>query len=225
MKNADKYDELSLLRTDDGSYTLSNAALGETYHNRHGAITESKHVFIEHGLKPLLHFKEILLLEVGFGTGLNAWLTWNFCVTNQLRVQYQTLEPLPLPEQLCPVPEGYSEMEQKRWIDLHQSAWEQRCLFDQFFNLYKTTQTVEKFLADPNSFDLVYFDAFAPPYQPEIWEAPVFEHIFSLLKPGGILVTYCAKGAVRRTMQQCGFQVERLAGPPGKREMLRAKKV
>lgn len=224
MKNAGK---LEILSTPDGSYTLLNKELGETYHSKYGAITESKHVFIEAGLSQLATQESVQLLEVGFGTGLNAWLTAKYAIEKNICVNYVGLEPFPLASEYCKMPElGSSIADDKTlWDWIHSFLWDLDQQLNSHFSLFKITQGIAQFTSENNFFDLVYFDAFAPNYQPEMWELSIFQKLFSMLKKGGILVTYCSKGQVRRTLQETGFMVEKLPGPPHKREMLRARKM
>ncbi len=211
-------------RTADGSFTLYNARLNERYHSTHGAIQESTHVFIEMGLMHLGR-PHVDVLEVGLGTGLNLLLTWIRCLEGKLTANYTALEPFPLSaEQLVALDHcqelawpGLHDPFVERMTGMHDAPWEP------FGGLrfQKLPMAVQQFNAEGMA-DLIYFDAFAPMVQPEMWTLEVFQRMFRALRPGGVLVTYCAKGEVRRTMQQAGFLVQRLPGPPGKREMLRA---
>lgn len=210
--------------TADGTWTLRSDALDEQYHSLHGAAQEGRHVFIEAGMRRAMA-TPLRVLEVGLGTGLNALLTWIEAERAGRAVLYHALEPLPVP------------MNALRMLD-HPSAlavpacaagyWEMmtadpgiRIRLSGSFVFERSTGRAQH-LACTDAFDLVYFDAFSPAVQPELWTADVFARMFRALCPGGALVTYCAKGGVRRTLQACGFDVERLPGPPGKREMLRA---
>lgn len=215
---------LGLLRTGDGSLTLRHEALNEQYHSVHGAVTESTHVFIRHGLahvgKP-----DVDVLEVGLGTGLNLLLTWIRCMEGKCAVRYTALEPFPL---TGPQLDELGHCAELAWPGLHaqflalmtgpQELWQGA---EGGLDLRRRRTPVQE-LGETNAYDLVYHDAFAPEKQPEMWTPDVFTRLFTALRPGGVLVTYCAKGDVRRTMRAAGFDVERLPGPPGKREMLRA---
>lgn len=219
--------EKQLLKTGDGSTTLHLPEWDEQYHSKHGAIQEALHVFIKHGL---LYFYEqnkpqtISVLEIGFGTGLNALLTY---VTAKeilsLKVDYTGLEAYPVAlEEISLL--NFTEqlnIDNLAFDKMHTSLWEQAEAISDKFNLTKRKLRFEEF-KELEAFNLIYFDAFGPRVQPELWEKPIFEQMFAALKPNGVLVTYSAKGAVRRSMQEVGFTVERLPGPPGKREMLRA---
>lgn len=218
-----------LLKTGDGSTTLHLPKWNEQYHSKHGAIQEALHVFIEHGLHYIYNQEKpstIAVLEIGFGTGLNALLTYLVGKEKEdLQIEYTGLEAYPVAlneintlnfaEQL--------EISKSEYTALHTGAWEEVEAISDRFTLTKKNIRFEDFTSS-ESFDLIYFDAFGPRVQPELWEASIFEHMFAALKPNGVLVTYSAKGEVRRTMQRVGFTVERLPGPPGKREMLRAQK-
>jgi tRNA U34 5-methylaminomethyl-2-thiouridine-forming methyltransferase MnmC len=222
-KDAKQY--IQLQKTRDGSFTLLNTELGETYHSRHGAFSECKYVYIEKGLNSNTGFDEQKVLEVGFGTGLNAWLSSIWAVENACQIEYCALEPLPLSQDLCLCP--MEDIEAVRAFQLlHGCPWEAPYQCNPYFTITKNEQTIDSFLKSP-SFqpNLVFYDAFAPGYQPEMWHPDIFKRLFEIMIPNGILVTYCAKGDVRRALKQAGFKLERLKGPPGKREMVRARKM
>ena len=211
-----------LQQTADGSATLFVPDLDEHYHSVKGARTESVHVFIDMGLRacPVAAPR---VLEVGFGTGLNALLTWDEAEHARRPVSYTTLEryPLRLDEALSL---GYGGAD-GRLRALHAAAWETPVTLSPCFTLCKRQADFTTLPLPGGAFDLVYFDAFAPDKQPEMWTDERFSALFAALSPGGILTTYCAKGEVRRRLQRAGFGVERLPGPPGgKREILRARK-
>lgn len=214
--------------TADGSHTLYLKNLDENYHSLHGAITESLHVFINAGLQQFLHTTgTIHILEIGFGTGLNTLLSCLFAEENALQIHYTALEPSPLNNTLIQTL-NYSlqlgnNSSENIFNAIHSASFENEIAITKNFILHKQQVTLETFQSS-NHYDLVYFDAFGPRVQPEIWSLKNFQKLFHLIKPDGILVTYCAKGEVRRAMQTAGFIVERLPGPPGKREMLRALK-
>ncbi len=216
--------ERSPLRTADGSLTLHIAQWDEPYHSRHGAVQESTHVFIKAGLEQVAK-PTIDVLEVGLGTGLNLLLTWVRCLEGKCAVNYTALEPYPVAKEHL---EALGHADELAWPGLHEpflevmtgaaGAWQQGIGGLRFRRLEGPVQD----FAEEAMVDVVYFDAFAPEKQPDMWTEEVFRRMFRALRPGGVLVTYCAKGEVRRTMQAAGFEVERLPGPPGKREMLRA---
>lgn len=212
------------MRTGDGSYTLRSARFDEPYHSLHGAVTESRNVFIDAGLKAIPH-ASVDVLEIGLGTGLNALLTWQGSAASGTCVRYRALEPFPVPLEVLravdhPLRAGMPERAEGYWRMLAAQPGRPVRLDDGF--TFEVSSRTVQVLDARATFDLVYMDAFAPDRQPEMWTGDVFARLFAALRPGGLLVTYCAKGVVRRTMQHAGFNVERLPGPPGKREMLRA---
>ena len=213
--------------TADGSHTLYVEALDETYHSTHGAIQEAVHVFINAGLnyfnKPKLN-----VLEIGFGTGLNAFLTLLEDKKSDVEINYTGIEAYPLEEeiisQLNYVAELNSNDEEKQLFEkLHQVEWGSHQKITGNFKLNKTKVELDKF-ATTEQFDVIYFDAFGPRVQPEMWTETILEKMYNCLVDDGILVTYCAKGSVKRVLKAVGFEVEPLPGPPGKREMTRAVK-
>jgi tRNA U34 5-methylaminomethyl-2-thiouridine-forming methyltransferase MnmC len=216
---------LKLLTTSDGSQTILNEALGSTYHSRHGALTESEHVFIHAGLRRKLTAEpnSISILEMGFGTGLNALLTYRAGTKANIPIHYEALELFPVPKEVWQHYMLPSELNALREVfeNMHHAVWNDSVMLTNAFALTKHHVSLLNF--HPNiRFDLVYYDAFEPETQPELWTKEVFERLFSWLNPGGILTTYCCKGDVRRAMLAAGFLVEKLPGPPRKREMIRA---
>lgn len=218
--------KIELQITEDGSHTLFVPTLNEHYHSVHGAIQESKHIFIDAGLRNCSK-SQIKVLEIGFGTGLNAFLTALESEDNNLNISYTTLELYPItlldanklnfPKLLNPSKEIIFEA-------IHAAKWEEREQITSRFSILKhhlDFSNPDNFVTE-EKFDVIYFDAFAPEKQPEMWTLPIFQKIYSLCEPDAILTTYCAKGSVRRMLQEVGFEVERLPGPPGKREILRA---
>lgn len=212
--------------TEDGSHSFWVPELNETYHSRFGAIQESKHVYINAGLKALPHVSSIQVLEVGFGTGLNALLTLLEPCTCGANIDYTTLEPYPLTD------DEYSHLNYGSFFDgaapallqtLHEAAWQQRVVIAKGFVLNKLNILLQDFVPQ-QQFHLVYFDAFAPAVQPELWTTTIFEKIYNAVYDEGIVVTYCSKVQVQKAMKEAGFAVEKLAGPTGKREMIRARK-
>lgn len=220
----------SLYTTEDGSTTLYNARLGEHYHSTHGAMQESLHIFIEAGLKHRLgsvQDEPLRLLEIGFGTGLNALLTWEEAETRGLSIHYTTLELYPLPSEIY-IQLRYSTphmvaQTQTRLMQLHTAPWGVEVALDRHFGLHKIDMDLLTYRhPTERRLDLIYFDAFSPETQPELWSQEIFERLLACCAPGAILVTYCAKGEVRRRLERAGFSVVRLPGPLGKREILRA---
>lgn len=220
-------DSLQLVTTKDGSQTILNEQLGSTYHSRHGALTESKHVFIDKGLRKLLdgQVTDITLLEMGFGTGLNALLTLKLAQELDLNVDYHGLELYPVPETVWSEYELPLELISSAadFEKLHQANWNESVVVNQQFQLTKHQVSLLDFESD-KKFNLVYFDAFEPETQPELWTEQVFQKLFDLIVEGGVLTTYCCKGYVRRNMIAAGFVVEKVPGPPGKREMIVAQR-
>ncbi len=215
---------LSIITTSDGSHTIRNETTGDTYHSIHGAIQESNHVFIQSGLLHFLsltHAKTVRILEVGFGSGLNAFLTLKACEKYKVEVDYVALETNPLDDHLV-AGLNYSKGD-SRFDVLHQADWHTPISISPNFSLTKFKQTIQAHNFLPGSIDLVYYDAFSPTSQPEMWTLEVFQKIKLLMATPSIFVTYCAKGQVKRDLKSAGFIVESIPGPPGKREMVRAK--
>ena len=217
--------KLEVIQTADGSHTLFHPNLNEHYHSKNGSISESMHVFIKMGLQYKgLNKSKLRILEVGFGTGLNALLS--FMYGGEIVISYTALEPFPLNKELIKQL-NYIELlsieSDADFINLHECEWNSKYKLNANFELLKCKTRLEDFNTNER-FDLVYFDAFAPRPQPELWDKKIFVKLFGLMDNNAVLVTYCAKGQVRRNMQEAGFTVQRLEGPPGKREMLRASK-
>lgn len=216
--------DLIPVRTEDGSFTLDSPALGEHYHSLFGAVTESRHVYIEQGLRSTEKSK-LDILEVGLGTGLNALLTWMECGPTGPQVDYLALEPYPLPQRLRMAADHISSInapgKEKGFKAMMSSPDSEWLELQDGFRFRWERQEVQQ-LEMKEAFDLVYFDAFAPAIQPAMWTLDVFRRIHRAMRPGAILVTYCAKGDVRRAMIQAGLMAERVQGPPGKHRMLKA---
>ncbi|MFY7943072.1 MAG: tRNA (5-methylaminomethyl-2-thiouridine)(34)-methyltransferase MnmD [Crocinitomicaceae bacterium] len=217
---------LEIKRTADGSNTIFLPDLNENYHSFHGAIQEANHVFIKNGLDQFTSTSEITIFELGFGTGLNALLTCMWAEKNKVKIEYVSIEAFPVPINICkkmdyPVhldpssPEAYSK--------LLEAEWEQLIPISTHFSIRKINSAIQEW-TNNQKFDLIYFDAFGPRAQSEMWELPILEKMFNSLEDNGILVTYCAQGQFRRNLKYLGFNVESLPGPPGKREMTCAHK-
>ncbi len=210
--------------TEDGSHTLFSERFCEHYHSTHGAIQESRHVFISSGLAEV-DLSSPSILEIGFGTGLNALLSLIYGQENDLPIRYTTIEMYPMSTALVELINytetlGYAD----EYRLLHNSEWEEWINITSYFHLKKLEgDLVTTRLTD--AYDLIYFDAFSPEAQPELWKESIFGKIANVCNPGAVLTTYSAKGAVRRSLQASGFEVERIPGPPGKREMIRARKL
>jgi tRNA U34 5-methylaminomethyl-2-thiouridine-forming methyltransferase MnmC len=219
---------LKIITTADGSHSLFNEELNETYHSVHGAIQESVHVFIKNGLEYVLEKNSPLstsILEVGFGTGLNALLTLQYLQGHAKTVNYTAIEDSPLEEEVWSRLNYASLLNMEAaFKDLHNTAWGRQQALTGNFNLLKIKNTLQQAALSKESLDLVYYDAFAPSKQPELWRIDVLRKIFEALKSGGVLVTYCAKGQLKRDLSSLGLAVETLAGPPGKKQMVRAAK-
>ena len=193
-----------------------------------GAVQESQHVYLTAGLLHYIHSRfpykesqvEIQTLEFGFGTGLNAFLTALEAEKQKIKIRYVTLEKFPLPQEITNQL-NYPEVNRSLFQQIHQSVWGNPVQITPYFNLQKLAIDFADF-DFPNHYDVVYYDAFAPDKQPEVWSQDLFDKLFSVMNKGGILTTYCAKGSIRRMMLKAGFAVERIAGALGKREMLRA---
>ena len=225
MHNKNNIRSLKIIETADGSQTLLDQNLGEIFHSRRGAITESRHVFITNGLKLFSHKDKTIILEVGFGTGLNAFLTCLESGSMNTRITYNAIELFPVPETIWKSL-NYSEIlgaRRELFDHIHLAPWDTPVTIEQNFILKKIRGDI---LAWPLSgpYHLIYFDAFSPGIQPALWTQELFSKLFKHTLPGGVLVTYSAKSAVRHALKASGWVVEKLPGPPGKREMIRARR-
>lgn len=215
------------VKTADGSDTLFVTELGEHYHSTFGAVQESMHIFIGAGLRkcdqPLIN-----LFEVGFGTGLNAYLTLLESLKTNQTIRYITIEKYPLPSEIWTLlnyPDIVPDGDPRLFHTIHEANWNEEVQITDHFSLLKCSADLLDFdYSALPLFDLIYFDAFSPEKQPELWKSSVFSQLVSHCAPMGKLVTYCAKGVVRRSLKEVGFTPERIPGPPGKREMLRGTK-
>ena len=216
-----------LVKTADGSDTLFVAELGEHYHSTFGAVQESMHIFIDAGLHKCKQ-SSINLFEVGFGTGLNAYLTVLDTLKTNQTIQYITIEKNPLQSEIWSalnyaetVPGGHPSL----FTIIHEAKWNEKVKITDHFSILKLSSDLVGFdYSALPLFDLIYFDAFSPEKQPELWDTSIFSQLESHCFPKAKLVTYCAKGIVRRSLKEVGFIPERIPGPPGKREMLRGTK-
>lgn len=220
----------SIITTSDGSKTIQIEGWNEQYHSIHGALQEAKHVYINAGLKTFLERQPkqnaLTVLEIGFGTGLNALLTALESLNISQEICYHGIEAYPVEaEELQAL--GYHTLigsDPSIFQNIHNCSWHETHKILPHFSIVKR-QAFFSDIAEVNEFDVIYFDAFGPRVQPNLWIESIFKKMYEALRPNGLLVTYCAKGSVRRCMQAVGFEVERLPGPPGKREMLRAIKL
>ena len=221
---------IRLITTSDGSHSLYNPQLKETYHSTHGALTESLHVFIKEGLELLVQegCKQISILEVGFGTGLNALLVWDFALKHSdVQIHYETLEPFPLDQQLYQLLNYTtlfeSHVSAEQFQSLHTAAWAEPQSLNENFTFVKHKTSLKDFRSE-YKFNLVFYDAFAPSKQAEMWDVEALGCTYSMMDEKAVLVTYCAQGQFKRNLAGLGLQVETRDGPPGKKEMVRARK-
>ena len=222
--------EREIIVTADGSHTVLLPQQNITYHSRHGALRESMHIFIQAGLQ-FVWAKEpgktLHIFEMGFGTGLNAWLTLQQANQQQQQVHYYACEMYPLNKNEYEKLNYVTAEERHTFLQLHTCPWEKPAIISPCFILHKSnTSLLSIYLKEliPAGIDLVYYDAFAPNDQPELWTPQVFEQLYANMHAGAALVTYCSKGSARRSMRAAGFTVKKLPGPPGKWEMVRAVK-
>ena len=216
-----------VIKTADGSSTISVPELNEHYHSVNGAIAEANHVYINAGFKELEQ-KQISILEIGFGTGLNALLTLLNSIDDEKNVFYQGVEAYPVSTAELSALNYIEELNAQKSSDLynlmHDCDWEVETKITDNFTLLKQKKSFKE-IDDVSKFDLIYFDAFGPDVQPDLWTEDIFMRMYESLKPNGILVTYSSKGIVKRALRSVGFTVKRLAGPKGKRHILRASKL
>lgn len=223
------HNNLIIQLTEDGSHTIAIPELNITYHSRHGAIQESLHVFINAGLDFFVeknHHKTIHIFEVGFGTGLNTLLSLEYAINHNKKIIYQTIEPYPI---------SIAEANHLNYADLvsknlkqnfylmHACDWNKKFVLHNLFSFQKIKNSLHQFETS-EQFHVIYFDAFDPNAQPELWTETIFRKMFSLLYSNGIVVTYSSKGSVQRAMKAAGFSIKKIKGPPGKREIIRALK-
>lgn len=215
-----------IIQTLDGSTTIHLQEWDECYHSKHGAIQEAQHVFIKNGLS-LFKNNQVSILEIGFGTGLNAFITYLEAQKRNQSIDYVGVEAYPISAEEVRMMNYVDELnagnESSVFKKMHESNWGEQIVLSNDFLLTKRKQFFEE-IDDLEKFDLIYFDAFGYRVQPELWSTAIFEKMYNSLKPKGVLVTYAARGVVKRSMIEVGFTVEKLEGPPGKREMFRARK-
>lgn len=215
-----------ILTTNDGSTTIHLPEWNESYHSKHGAIQEAYHVFIKSGLS-LFEGKSVSILEIGFGTGLNAFITYLEAQKSNQVINYVGVEAYPVDVeealQMNYVSELNASNEKDIFNKMHQISWEEKKVVSNDFSLTKRKQFFQD-ISDVDSFDLIYFDAFGFRVQPELWSFDIFKKMYAALKTNGVLVTYACRSSIKNAMIECGFKVEKLPGAPGKREMLRGTK-
>jgi tRNA U34 5-methylaminomethyl-2-thiouridine-forming methyltransferase MnmC len=218
---------IEIITTSDGSHSLLNTALNETYHSHHGALQESIHVFIKNGLDYFFNSssaKAVRIFEVGFGTGLNALLTLQQALRSGSEIFYTSIEAFPLERDIWSAL-NYADADTQAYFELlHTAAWNEQVSILPNFHITKLNTILQAVSLQTSSFDVVYYDAFAPNKQPEMWELPLLIKVADSLTSGGVFVTYCAKGQLKRDLRSLNLKVETLEGPPGKKEMVRALK-
>lgn len=222
-------DNIKIITTEDGSHSLYNATLNETYHSFHGAIQESRHVFVKNGLDYHNRIKKnIDVFEVGFGTGLNALLAAEWAQQNEIYITYDTIEAFPISmEQVSQL--NYTALintdNTSEWFNtLHEVPWNELHKVTNFFSFKKLNESILEHTLPIDKYDVIFFDAFAPNKQSEMWEMDILSKIYQSMKPNGAFVTYCAQGQLKRNLKSLGLVVETLPGPPGKKEMVRGVK-
>lgn len=219
-------DNIEVLITEDGSSSLRRKDLGEGYHSTFGAIAEGVHIFINAGLRNIEKYSLINILEIGFGTGLNAILTLDYSNKENQNIYYETIEKYPLSKEIISqLNYGKVLSLEEEFLKIHSVSWNENAEINNLFSINKIDKPAENLNYKANFFDIIYFDAFAPQFEKNLWQQEMFTKLYSSLKKGGLLVTYCCKGDVKRALKASGFQIEKLPGPKGKREILRAKKI
>jgi len=222
--------DLQLVITEDGSHTLYVPSIEETYHSKFGAIQESMYVFIKHGLEYFIDqtdIKEIRILEVGFGTGLNVLLTEReMRKFPEIQVSYLAIEPNPLPTKIINQLNYCMLLKEDKdlWEKIHSEKWDSEIAINKNFLLLKQRVSLED-IFKISKINIVYFDAFAPGKQPDVWKYKELSKIYDGLEENGLLVTFCAQGEFKRNLVKLGFRIEVLPGPPGKHQMIRAAKI
>ena len=216
-----------LIITEDGSHSLYNPTLNVTYHSFHGAIQESQHVFIQSGLEYQYQqgFKDLNVFEVGFGTGLNVLLSAIWAEEKNIRIVLDSIEPHPVSNDLIQklnYPELLGKSISKNYLQkAHAATWRTQSALNEWLTLSKINSRIEDYNIVENRYDIIFFDAFAPSKQPEMWQLDRLTPVIKSLRPKGIFVTYCAQGQLKRNLKKLGLEVETLPGPPGKKEMVR----
>jgi tRNA U34 5-methylaminomethyl-2-thiouridine-forming methyltransferase MnmC len=216
-----------IIKTEDNSKTLLIPEMNETYHSTHGALTEALHIYIKHGVASISSFqKEINIFEMGFGTGLNAILTLDHIKSTNSNINYHTIEKYPVSKEEL---EALNYISKNNLTDLkpafealHTSEFNTQSNITPSFSFMKYNLDIKDFSITHDFFHIIYFDAFAPSHQPDLWTQPLLKKMYDALKPNGFLITYCAQGEFKRTLKSIGFEIIALDGPPGKREITKA---
>ncbi|MCE6989174.1 tRNA (5-methylaminomethyl-2-thiouridine)(34)-methyltransferase MnmD [Dyadobacter sp. CY323] len=212
-----------LIVTEDGSHSLFSPQFNQQYHSLQGALIESEHIYIDLGLRPLLEnaSEPVKVFEMGFGTGLNAFLTWKLADSLQQPVQFKTVEAFPVTLEEAGALNYETLLNASGFLQLHDSPWSEPHHLSEYFIFQKEHTLLEHFTSDVMH-DVIFYDAFDPRAQPELWTAEIFSKIAALTRPGGVLVTYSSKGIVKRALRAAGFSVERHKGPGRKTHVLKA---
>lgn len=221
--------DIEIIVTGDGSHSLRNKSLNETYHSTHGALQESNHVFIKNGLNYFIEYSEtspVNILEIGFGTGLNALVTLQQMENLDRVIHYTTIESNPLEEDLLSQLNYGSAADHHRamFLKIHKAQWEKGEAILSNFIIHKRKTSLQEVGLSSSNYHVVYYDAFAPSKQPSMWTIDVLKKVVDSMTDHGVFVTYCAKGQLKRDLRDAGLAVETLPGPPGKREMVRGTK-
>lgn len=218
-------ENIELKLTEDGSHTLYSERFNQHYHSTFGALQESQRIFIELGLAYAFeHFSEINIFEMGFGTGLNALLSQQLATKHKRHLNYTSVEAFPVALSMVEMLNYDEVINTNNLQKLHNAPWNEKTQINEYFSLEKVQNTLENY-ETTKRFNLVYYDAFAPEVQPELWTQEIFEKMGSFMQNEGILTTYCSKGYVRRNLKAAGFSVKKHKGPVGKREVIRAIKI
>ena len=213
-----------IIVTEDGSHTIQIVDWNEQYHSIHGAKQEAMHVYINAGFCAL-DSPNLRVLEIGYGTGLNCFLTFISAKENGIEVAYTGIEAFPIAieeHSILNYCDGFDAESHEVYQAMYAAMFGSTTKLTNFFKLTKVKSSFEDWQTPDNQFDVIYYDAFGPPVQPELWTVEMFQKMYNGLADGGVLVTYCAKGQVKRNLREAGFLVENLPGPPGKREITRA---
>ncbi|MCD4745631.1 MAG: tRNA (5-methylaminomethyl-2-thiouridine)(34)-methyltransferase MnmD [Bacteroidales bacterium] len=219
-----------IIKTEDGSHTIFIPELNEYYHSKFGAIQESDHIFINAGFKFLPDtLNTVNILEIGFGTGLNSMLTFFEAKKRRAKIYYVAIEPFPIQQEIYSLL-NYHEFIKNRiansvFLKMHESKWNIPINISDNFILKKINTKIENIILNEDKYKLVYFDAFAPDVQPELWTEQIFSKIYKAMNKDGVLLTFSAKGEIKRRFKKIGFTIENLPGPVGKREITRARKI